>query len=815
MSRYTKYNSSYIIRKRHQNTNEGTIFYRDWVTIGGWDRFVPGKTPYYKDGNFVFTISNTNSYHKRHKYSLTEDTFTYDDVKNATAASNEVKVNMVSNDIRDFCYYGSCIELVRASIEDIINNFPSQITASYMSMGTTDNGKWNEYRYVKNPFGIDLYHKDVFIQDGMNPMRYLSYSYKSYTLDGSPITSYEIDNSRYDEIMSCPQNHQYEAAITITVNGGRTLMIYGIVIEREIVFIVSPSDANFVIKPNDETIEEFFNGLDGFERQLLNRDTKPLYKNIFVTPIEGNNHVKYVNREYIWPSNGYQIDIESPSYVQYVNGLIGIATYFDENETDNLYRCMTHEAIKNYDWTYTRYYDDDVEQDNIDGGNRVEQLLRIFGRRFDDIKREIDGIKFTNNVSYDGYNNQADALLSDKLNLLGWDCCSISPVVYNKDNPVSGINSPLTEETIKKLNINWYSAYGVEQVTPANMDIEFMRRMILNSKHILASKGTVEAIEMVMGMFGFGMDNNDFSIETEYREVAPWNASDVYDELVEINDNKDYVREYEDDVFSGVPLKELKISDGVDIIVPYYDHDKTYDGYLYFQSKGGWCHGIGDENDKYNETLNYLNVVSKISDLFDVNPNELNDGDIYYVVQIDDILDYEPSIQNPSHTFYVKDKYYSNQYTGWGNTASSDNEGIKKKAEYLENVVSTNIGNNPHTGYGNYDDGEEYFEYMSQPFKYAIDNNLFDNADEAEKKTFSIVKNNGEDNEKVRIVNNDDMTKSYYLNSKVVILTINISRIVGNAAETEEYLIKYFDEVILNYLLQVIPSTTILKLIYN
>ena len=67
MARYIKYNSSYILRKKHQQTTKGTILYRDWVTTGSLNRFVPGKKPYYQDSNFVFTISNVSDYQKKHK----------------------------------------------------------------------------------------------------------------------------------------------------------------------------------------------------------------------------------------------------------------------------------------------------------------------------------------------------------------------------------------------------------------------------------------------------------------------------------------------------------------------------------------------------------------------------------------------------------------------------------------------------------------------------------------------------------------------------------------------------------------------------
>ena len=44
-----------------------------------------------------------------------------------------------------------------------------------------------------------------------------------------------------------------------------------------------------------------------------------------------------------------------------------------------------------------------------------------------------------------------------------------------------------------------------------------------------------------------------------------------------------------------------------------------------------------------------------------------------------------------------------------------------KKMRYLDNIFSTNVGNNPHVGYGLYDDGSKFIEYMKLPFKHLIE----------------------------------------------------------------------------------------------
>lgn len=830
MARYIKYNSSYILRKKHQQTTKGTILYRDWVTTGSLNRFVPGKKPYYQDSNFVFTISNVSDYQKKHKYGSWVGTYSYDDVKDAKGDTNEVKVNTSSNDLRDYAYFGSCLELVRASIESIIREFPAQFNGTNSILQEVDGDEFKDVTgcyFISNPFNIDLNHKEVEITDDINPMRYMSYSYQNYQLDGNDITSYNIEVSdNYQEIMACPQNFSYGERVLFTITINNSIEIKGLWIENMVIYV--SDNQNFVVKPKDEIIEEYFNNLKGFERQLLNRSTTPLYKNTFITPIEGQTGTKYVNRDYIWPSVGYQIDIESPSYTVFVNNLISIATYFDNIECDNLYRSMTHEAIKNYDWTYTREYSDGEEQDNIDGGTRVEQLLRLYGRSLDDLKREIDGIKFTNSVTYDGFNNQADALLSDKAELLGWEAYSTIPALKQNENDTAVVdvsNMKLTREFLEEQGLNWYSAYNTDNITPQKMDNEFMRRMILNSKRIFSTKGTVQSIDMVMGMFGFGSDKGDYVIEEEYGSVVPANTDIVHGIFYNINYNKQEPRLYDDeeDPYSGVPLKDVSIgtkavTEGTTttyeddlITVPYYDSSKEYDGYLYFQTAGGWGSDGSDDMTTYNETFNYLKVVSTISDLLNVTRNDASNGDIYYVVNIDDIIDYYPDITDLSvvkHTFYVTNEYNlaDTSFTGWENTAFATDENIKKKADYLENVISINIGNNPHVGYGKYDNGKSYYEYMAQPFKWAIDTNKLaqEYVEQAEDNSFDVTNAIIDSDRKVKIVSKDELKQNYYLNSKVIRMR--------NINHSSRLYKQYFNDVILNYVMQVIPSTAILIL---
>ena len=846
MAQYTKHNSNYIKTVEHQHLKDGsTIFERDWVTIGSQLNFGPGKIPYYNNGNFIFTTSPTPFFQKRYKNGVTVATWTYDDVKEASSTVNQIQFDEYTEDIRSFAYYGSCVELLRATIEKIIYEFPGNITLSEDKLEippTTENG---DYTYidgyiVNNPFQIDLHTKDVHLQQYDNELRFLSSSWQKYEVNGQPITKYVISDWKGD--LDCPQNDQYyikkEPVVIVKINDN--IELKGYMLDRDIIFCYEGQD--LVIQPKEEIIETYFNGLKGFEKQLLTRKTKPLYTNKFITPIEYNLGYLYYNRTYTWPSDGYCIDITSTKYIDFINKLSDMAELYDELWTDNLWRRMTHEAIKNYDWTYTREFIDGDEEDNVDGGERMHKVLNIIGRVFDDIKLSIDTIKRQNKTTYNGDRNVPNALLSDKLELFGWDIYSTIPTYKNENNEtVSASEETITQEVLDSNSIEnnvevngkkiypdkWYPTSNPNKITFADVDVEFMRRLLLSTRRIFETKGTRQSIDMIMGLFGYG--DSDYEITEHYRTVTPKEYDKVIDQktnetlgdrIVRLNNQEKQMELLYDEDASGIPVASFiggydEQGNPKTYLIPYYDQTKMYDGNLYFQNKGGWFYKKDDESteidfSKWTETLSYLHVVSQVKDLLNVNPFGIRNGDIYYVVNLNDYIDYTETTDTLySHFFVMENELMPEEISSWGNINLEDDDSYAKKAKYLDTIIPYNIGNNPHVGYGDYDMGNEFFEYMKKPFKYALDKEYFaspyyeeaDNIDFGEELLDrKDAQYDIEDDKKIQIINNND---TYYLNDKVIFFKNNI--------DNDEYK-KYFKTVIINYLMQVIPSTAIFVL---
>ena len=185
MGRYSKTKSDYIKSKRHQTLSDGsTIFERDWVTVGNGQlgKLEPGKRVYYSDSNFIFTVSANQDYKKKHSSGKWLGSFYLPDVNGNSDEVNTVRVNFKSNDLRNYAYYGSAVELVKTSIENIIMEFPGRLDVSDTQFTKlTPQGTWvNVGKIITNQFGIDMHTDQVEVDDYTNELRFLSRSWANY-----------------------------------------------------------------------------------------------------------------------------------------------------------------------------------------------------------------------------------------------------------------------------------------------------------------------------------------------------------------------------------------------------------------------------------------------------------------------------------------------------------------------------------------------------------------------------------------------------------------------------------------------------------
>lgn len=892
MGRYSKSHSNYVLRKRYMNAAGGVIYERDWLTLGERHVFEPGKRPVYYSGNFVFSDNSRINTLKRHKFSKFIASWNYDDVKDAKGTSNKVSLNTRTNDLRDFAYYGSCREAVRVALLNIINQFPGQIkTLSTPLVEPGEGGEQTIYA-LYNPFEIDLVHKYPELTAYDNPLRFLGLKWDKYTLNENQITGYKVDIHFVDEV--CMPNNEGKEVITITIKSADTssgdeieTVLYGYYLDGAVRY---GATEDIVIRPTTETINDYFDNLYGLERMLLNRHSKPRYSNRLITPIEkiDKNGYAYVLRTYTWPSDEYCITIDTPQYYSFAESLYRTAEIFDETWCDNLYGKMTHEAIKNFDWTYTRTYSEGEEADYTEGGDLMADLLRLYGRMFDDLKWAIDGIRQTGKITYDGFNNITDAELTDKLELKGWDVTSTIPALRygpdGEDSPTPQSETSIDAEAIDRFakdtkggieiflqdtvspdNIpygtrtrisphdKWFAAISNDIYTANEADIEFMRELMLSSKKILQSKGTLSSIEMVFALFGLGR-GVDYDLGEGYKETVPkklYQDTDGYWPCVDASRNLTAILRYgttdtheaAEDPYNGIPLGELKYKNR-DYLIPKMEAGKNYIGNEMFQSNGGWArHGWVDADFVYTETLSYLKTVSNILDLYNLNPRSLNVGDVYYVYDLVATTDGEvmPDTEDEipsSHFFGLLNDARPDLPESWKEIImdpespdfDEDSE-LYQRASYLDSIMSVNTGNNPHVGYGNYDMGSTYDGYMSNPFSDITANSSMDealidiiNSTDDSGYTFPIdrygaldIETEGDSDskgeskyavKKIRSASEGEdgegRLKKYFLNDKILV--------IKNLHGRNDTYNEYFFNVIFPYISQVIPSTTMLLL---
>ena len=667
-SKYIKTKSNYVIRGKHQTVGGNTIFERDFMTISGSDGMSPTEEQYYNSSNFKFVVRSGINRQKKH----TNGTWTEDNGLSLTTAttSNDLKIVLNPNyeSIANFAYYGSAVNMVKAAIVDIALRFPAELyftenKTSVSGITGMPDGEWN---IISNDYGIDIYTEDTG-QAFDNELRYLSRSYPNYRVYSPTaiLDECECNISITSYTATCEavnSNGALLAKVDINMGSGaqqgcQTVTVYVVKTGDDIRYLYNSSCSfkGWSIRPKDNIVEDFFDSLDDFERVLLNRSSNPIYTAVFNTPYETEEGYFKYRRKYTWPSStGWNPDLTGIGYESYVNDLISVAVFHDEYDTDNIWRSMTHEAIKNLDWTFTKTYGDDTDEMETIDSSKVEPILKIYGRQYDDLKRKIDNISKSLTVTLDKKDNVPDYFIDDVLNLSGWETIAVNPDSANTITPIlyEGMTS------------------GYDTVETNN---EFLRRLKVCSSYILSNKGTTEGLNTLLGLFGF-KKNEDYRIN-EYVAIAGGNKI-KYDDVVAANEMKYNFMPSEDDPLQGLPLIGAE-TDGDDAyVLPWYDKNKKYENDLYFQMKGGWGGHIengvtgitvtesGVTKDikikAYDETLSDIKIVRTLDELKELPRYVVKTEDICYVYDITGIDEYFPDVEDEyfSHYFYLADDEY-------------------------------------------------------------------------------------------------------------------------------------------------------------
>lgn len=729
--RFIKTRSNYTLRKKMSSTPIGTIYERDYMTLIGDG-----------DGNFKFSKNQEPTYQRRHASSDLEVSGDMDLAKQDRNGNNRIILKNRNQSIKDFAFYSSAVELVKKSVENIIRQFPAEIILE-------SGGK------VENPFGINLFFSQGDEESMKNPLRFFYKSWPEYEIIYEDvkfaITGWETVDETSDSPSECPDNRKtYSATLSWTnVEGNPDSIHITMSYDRKRKEWVTTHDSDITlrIRPKAEAIEEKYSGFTDFERLLVNRESKPLYRARLETMRYNESGFLKYYEDYTWPSiRQYNPDINGSSYKSYIDKLISMALFYDDNFTDNLWVSMVHEPIKNMDYTYIK----DGNNSKIDVDNStIKAVFDIWSNTFDYLKKSIDSIKNTNRITYDGNGNMPDYMLRDSLEMSGWDIKNVYP---SSDANIE--TQPLFPSMTK----------GYDSIDANSM---FMRALKLNSKSILAKKGTREGVEELLSLFGLTYD--DYYIHEYISKATPKGNSTQfprYEDVARYNKSHDdefpEQRFNTEDPLDGLPAARVMVTGGEeqDYVIPWFENGKDYDGDIYFQMKGGWgnikekkvkniitgadelvnINGDDDEGNEvfhmFKETSTILKIASCPDNLLATLRNEEKEGEVLYMTSIYGLLEkyrFKPgdecTIDGFSHYFVLEHKESGNtlgydesrQQYGWKNVLINEfGENLSINARrvlYLESLRDIREGNNPHCGNYEYDSGKSYFDNFRSLFR--------------------------------------------------------------------------------------------------
>lgn len=518
-----------------------------------------GGTPLFTIGNFQITTNLTPPPKRNFQLGEFSDPLTLENLGTTLVEAIElvnnnfgIFLNLNTENLLTFTLFGSFREFIRVELEQIILNWPGSIYVFY-NYGSVFGNTVTNYVYdsATNTATFDV--STNFFYNNFN----INFLQIGNTFSGTSIpssirnltvyySSYEIyvNGQSYPIINFVPSSTVTNGTVSFTVvgdpfNGAATSIVA------------------YHIRPISSYIERFFSTLSDFGRFLLNRNTVPAYTaNIYYE--EQNEIYQTAQRvqRLTWPtSDGYNLDINTAEFLIYRQRLLDIASNYDDYRTDLMRRVLVTESVSYFELNprLSQYYP-------INSTDKIEKLLNVYGREFDEVRKYIEGISFAATVSYNKQGNTPDALIKDFAYYLGWD-----------------LLSPMDENQLLANFIPTQTVYSGMTVgyTPAEAEAEFWRRIILNSAFLWKSKGTRKAIEFFFDFINAPpalINFNEYIYQAKRKlDVATFRSilSFIF------NDDDISAFNVDENGYPKVPIDTLR---------------------LYFQKGGGWYRETAGEN---------------------------------------------------------------------------------------------------------------------------------------------------------------------------------------------------------------------------
>jgi hypothetical protein len=398
------------------------------------------------------------------------------DVRTVLSKEFDVYPNYDITQVMSFVMYGSLSKRLSVSITKIINNFPASIDVNFYDNdlitgytatnivydSITDDTTFDiDVSKIHNPLGVDfsvnsdtnLMTKEIKVSEYRNLTQY----YADYILSISGVS--------YPLVILNASDSLNEGILNITVSGSPFGTSSSFSVDS---FIIRPSNFlyNLILKSNFDELEQY----------ILNTLSSPIYTMTLQVPQENDNgQFTLVNTNLSFPLDGiWNIDILSEQFTKYLNDVQDIATYFDNARTNLISRFFVSDSLKEFD-TFDR---------------RIESMLQIYGRSFDEVKKFIDSLAHMNSVNYTPKNDIPSQLLLNLGQTLGWE-----------ENFQFLTDQTLMESIFGNNSDFKYPAYNRSQ-TPLELNYSFYRNLVINSFYLFKSKGTRRSIEFILRLFG-------------------------------------------------------------------------------------------------------------------------------------------------------------------------------------------------------------------------------------------------------------------------------------------------------------------------
>jgi hypothetical protein len=433
-------------------------------------------------GNFEFTrtvVEKNNRSFESGQFSekVSLDTLDIKDVEQSVSIQEvnfKVYPNFDQTVVTNFVNYGPLTKRFSAAVERIVNYFPAALevdkTRYNLTTGTTAfNISYNSsdditsfsisVSAIKNPFGVDFSKKSTenigSLDFEVSEFRNLTKNFVDFVLDYSGET--------YQIVQLTPTISLSSGTLTMSCQG------------RPFSSNTTTTDS-LIIRPNNTIVSKVFNlDLDEIEELLLNRISVPKYTALFKVPsLADDGNLYYRNQLVTWKLDGqWNLDIRTQNFTNYLQLLNNIGKEFDEFQTNLISRFYITDAFQEFD---------------TDDG-KVDKVLKLYGRSFDETKKFIDGISFMNSVNYNIGNDVPSKLIPNFAKTIGWNT-DISPIT----------NQGFIE-----------SLYGVSEsnfegqtfgLTVEELNTQYYRNLILNSAYLYKSKGTRKAIDFILQYIG-------------------------------------------------------------------------------------------------------------------------------------------------------------------------------------------------------------------------------------------------------------------------------------------------------------------------